>query len=198
MCGRYYIDPDQEEIEGIARQLERENQKRPLPYPLKTRGEIFPSDVVPVQAGEDHYLPMQWGFRAFDKQLIINARSETALEKPLFKEAMRDRRCLIPASGYYEWAGSKGKKQRYAFFFPGQTLYLAACYRTEPGKDLPVFVILTREAEEAYRPIHTRMPVIIPKDRALAWLMEGPAPMYQPLLDLSFIESDGREGQASL
>ena len=195
MCGRYFIDLAQAELLDIARELERQNQASPHPLPLKTQGEIFPSDLVPAQTGPGQYQVMQWGFRAFDKRLIINARSETALEKPLFRKAMQDRRCLLPASGYYEWQALQGKKQRFAFSPPQGILLLAGCYRQEADKIPPVFVILTREAQPAFSHIHKRMPVIIPPDQAQAWLQEGPEAMMQPFLDLEFHPFDGREGK---
>lgn len=196
MCGRYFIDLSDPELLAIAQELEKQKQASLPPLPFKTQGEIFPKDRVPIQTGKDLYQVMQWGFQAFDNRLIINARSETALDKALFAEAMRNHRCLIPASGYYEWQALQGKKQRFAFTPAQGPLFLAGCFRQEVDKPLPVFVILTREAEPAFSHIHKRMPVIIPRDRALSWLQEGLKAMSHPFLDLSFQPSSGQEGKA--
>ncbi len=186
MCGRYYIELSDPELERIARHFEgTSNGRDPVPR-LKTQGEIFPSDIVPVQTGVESYQAMQWGFKGYGNQLVINARSETALEKPMFREAMRLRRCLIPASGYYEWQAVDKRKLRYQFFLPQGPLFLAACYRQEQDSPLPVFVILTRDAAPGFSHIHQRMPVIIPRDRMGAWLLESADAMKDPLTDVLF------------
>ncbi len=195
MCGRYFIDLDEPELARIAGIIEEEIKERQLSFPVKTAGEIFPTDTVPVQTGTDSFQPMKWGFTGYDRKLIINARSETALGKPLFKEAMRIHRCLLPASGYYEWEGVKGKKQRYAFTLPGGPLYLAGCFRQEQGLPFPSFVILTREAAPALAHIHSRMPVIIPQDQAESWLTRSSQAMEEPILDLLAEASEGFQGR---
>lgn len=103
MCGRYYVEIDEDELREIGEEAERLANAFPEPIPLKTRGEMFPTDVVPVQTARDRYVPMKWGFVTYDKKTIINARSETALQKPMFRRSMLENRCIIPASGYYEW-----------------------------------------------------------------------------------------------
>lgn len=88
---------------------------------------------------------------------------------------MLDRRCLIPASGYFEWqrTQSGGKsKQKFALYRPGQPLFMAGLWREEQGQELPVFVILTREAAPAIAQIHDRMPVILPQDACSAWISD--------------------------
>lgn len=175
MCGRYYIDPQDYEL---ARLLEGQEDLAPG---LKTKGEIFPSDLVPVRTGLSEFRPMRWGFTGIHKGLVINARSETAEEKPLFRQAMRDRRCLIPASGYYEWQTINGKKEKYAFFLPHEPLYLAACYRKEAQDRLDHFVILTRQAPPDLGLIHPRMPVIIPPHLLDTWLNQSTAAMGHSL-----------------
>ncbi len=81
MCGRYYISIDEQELRDIAREVEANLKGRYTQLSIKTEGEIFPSDTVPVQIGANEYVPMKWGFSGFDGKLIINARSETAAEK---------------------------------------------------------------------------------------------------------------------
>ena len=105
----------------------------------------------------------------------INARVETVLDKPAFRAAIRYRRCLIPAQGFYEWRqGQPGPKQPY-FFTPtdGTVLILAGIFEhaTLPGGAvIDSLAILTREATGVMRQLHDRQPVILPPDRHVAWL----------------------------
>lgn len=134
---------------------------------------------------------MRWGYSGYKNQ-IINARSETAAEKPMFRKSLLERRCLIPASGYYEWkrteSGSKSK-QKYALYCPSRPIYMAGLWRQEQGEALPVFVILTREAAPAIANIHDRMPVILPDGTRQDWLSAGADPgslMMQAVQDMAF------------
>lgn len=187
MCGRYYIEVDEQDLREIAGKVERSTREHPdIQMTLKTSGEIFPSDVVPVQTGEDQYQPMKWGYSGFGKGLIINAKNETALMKPMFKQSMLERRCLIPASGYYEWQKVGSRKVKYQFFVPNEPIFLAGCWRQEKDNPLRSFVILTRQATERFEAIHDRMPVIIPKRLVRAWLSESPDAVTDAVTELSF------------
>lgn len=142
-------------------------------------GEIFPTNIVPVLAPNKQRIatayPMQWGFSKFDgKGQIINARSESALEKPMFRKPTLERRCLIPASNYFEWQTLGSKKVKHALRDPmSQMIYMAGIYRYEADKPLPVFVILTRDAAPSISNIHDRMPVILPKEARDAWVSDS-------------------------
>ena len=175
MCGRYFIDGDDlpEELERILEELNRKN----TPENLKTSGEIFPSDVVPVLANSRRQdvqpFAMRWGYSFPGGRPVINARAETAAEKPLFRDGMRQRRCLIPASSYFEWERRDGQKIKYAIRPAGaEMLYLAGIYHLEnhDGAVAPSFAILTRSAAPEIAFIHDRMPVILPPDCARDWL----------------------------
>ena len=101
--------------------------------------------------------------------LVINARSETAVSRPMFSSGMRHRRCLIPASCFYEW-----DKSHYlaGFTLPGQpVMFMAGCYDVFDG--VCRFVILTTEANESVRPVHSRMPLLIAQDSLFQYLGEG-------------------------
>ena len=142
---------------------------------LAAEGEILPSAVLPVlassKAGEKRVFPMKWGFAGPKKGLLINARVETAADKPTFRESWEKHRCVIPASWYFEWEHDEKKKagQKYALRPEEQGLvWLAGLYRMEEG--LPVFVILTRPAEENLAWMHDRMPVMLLKDAAEMWI----------------------------
>lgn len=194
MCGRYYIEDDdvQEELLKIIEEVQRRTSASENPVALKAHGEIFPTDTVPVIANNRDMRPtpfaMQWGYTMSDGKRIINARSETALEKPLFKDGMLQRRCLIPASGYYEWEKRDGKKIKYAIQPEGaRMLYMAGIYRIEKG--LPVFSILTRAVAPGIAFIHDRMPVIFAEAARKNWLdVHNPADeiIREALLDMSF------------
>jgi putative SOS response-associated peptidase YedK len=186
MCGRYFIAIEEDELRDIGEEAERIASAFSEPFYVKTRGEIFPTDVVPVQTGRNRYVPMKWGFVSYDKKTIINARSETALDKPMFKRPMLENRCLIPASFYYEWKKEDGKKIKYEFSAPGGPVYFAGCYRQERGGFLRHFVILTRQAVNGLEEFHDRMPVIIPRDRIEAWLYETPDAIDSAVVDLAY------------
>lgn len=170
MCGRYHIDDgrDSVELSDIIGQINRRDIE-----PIKTSGEIFPADVVPVVASNRRMAPaafaMRWGYALSDGGRIINARSETAREKPMFRDGMRQRRCAVPATRYYEWERASGKRTKYAIWpKDGALFYMAGIYRLEAGK--PEFCILTREPADSIAFIHNRMPVILPRDAMREWI----------------------------
>ena len=186
MCGRFYIDDDDKEIQGIISIVERKSLDYPEKITIKTGGDIFPTDIVPVQTGLDQFAPMKWGFSGFDGKPVINARSETALQKPMFQKNMLERRCLIPASGYYEWQKNGAKKIQFRFYKPDRLLYLAGCYRQEKNSPIFNFVILTAQAVNGLEAIHDRMPVIIPREHINTWLNESPNAAEHAVRDLIF------------
>ena len=144
MCGRYYIDDEDPMIAEIIAEVEKKNS---MAREEMKAGEIFPTNIVPVVTSEEPILA-KWGFSRFDgKGQIINARSETAIEKPIFRKPLLEHRCLIPASHYFEWQKTGSQKQKTALRLPGkQPLYMAGFYRREKDVPYPVFVIMTREA----------------------------------------------------
>ncbi len=170
MCGRYWLDDGRDSVElgEIIGQINR----RPAGEPVKTVGEIFPSDVAPVVASSRGLTPaafaMRWGYGMGDGKRIINARSETAGEKPLFRDGMRQRRCAVPASRYFEWERAGGRRIKYAIRPEADGLfYFAGLYRIARGQ--PEFVILTRPPADSIAFIHDRMPVILPPGQAAEW-----------------------------
>jgi putative SOS response-associated peptidase YedK len=179
MCGRFYIEKDDptEELLKIIAEIERKLKDVPDGLQIK-QGEIFPTDIVPVITNSKMHtvepFAMKWGFSKFGGTgVVINARSETAMEKSMFRQAMMERRCLIPASNYFEWQTAEGKKVKHAIRDPeSPLLYMAGCYRWEKDSKLPLFVILTRDAAPGIAYIHSRMPVILPKAAREAWLSD--------------------------
>ena len=179
MCGRYKLEDkiDDERLEEQVRQAIRIAAK--LDAKMKTSGEIRPTDIAPVLApcARDRTLgafPMQWGFVHPKRgMLVFNTRMETAQERDMLAGSVNDRRCLVPASRYYEWKKIDPKrKERYAFRAEdGSPLYMAGLYiRTSDEHRLPCFTILTQDADMSIKDLHPRMPVLVPYARAEEWL----------------------------
>ena len=186
MCGRFYTDDDEAQYRAVLALLYQRNPEEAALLLRKT-GEIFPTDHVPVLLPDGPSL-MQWGFSRFDgKGRVINARSETVLEKPMFRapllaeagaervgELPRTGRCLIPATSYFEWETREGKKYKYQLHPQQAGLFtFAGVYRSEAGAKTPVFVILTAPAAKEISFIHDRMPLILPQERREDWLASG-------------------------
>lgn len=147
-----------------------------------------------------HFALVRWGFvPAWAKEVapgkpLINARSETVLEKPTFRNAIRRRRCLIPADGFYEWEGDiPGKKKPYFIHRPDHGLMAFAGiwehWLGADGSELETAAIITTDANALVATIHTRSPVVIrPEDFAL-WLdcadedAEKIVPLLKPAAD---------------
>ena len=112
---------------------------------------------------------MHWGCTLSDGKLLFNARSETAAEKAMFKDSMAQRRCLIPATCYFEWEHRGKDKIKYAIAPQNSNMiYLAGVYRKEGNR--AACTILTREPAESIAFIHNRMPVILPVEAVGDWL----------------------------
>lgn len=104
---------------------------------------------------------------------LINARAETAAEKPSFRQAIKKRRCLVPANGFFEWK-QDGNKQPYFFHLIQKELFAFAglweSWKDAEGKKIRSFTILTTEANQTMKGIHHRMPVILPRKNEQLWL----------------------------
>lgn len=174
MCGRYYIaseDSDEQLRQMIDELNRRENGEKAN---FKT-GEVFPGDNALVMCMNKKLVSrpfvMKWGFSsAKDGKLIINARSETAPEKQMFRELIGFRRALIPASGYYEWEKDGKTKTKYALSTQENFLFLAGLHRPAADAESHEFVILTKDAAPGIQFIHSRMPVAFSPYEAQAWL----------------------------
>lgn len=171
MCGRYTIFTDADERE-LFEIIAAANQKYG-DSSFRT-GEIFPGDTVPVLTSPSFREPslFTWGFPARSgSRPIINARSETAAEKPMFRDAVISRRCIIPSTGFYEW---DSEKRKFLFGMEGSSaLYMAGLYTYY--MDEMRFVILTTEANESILDVHNRMPLVIPRYDIEAWLFDNAA-----------------------
>ena len=169
MCGRYslFTDEENQEIMRIVKSLDTR-------YPANNmkHGEIYPTNTAPILSLQQDIIKPElsvWGFPRFgSKGVIINARSETANERPMFKKSLHTRRCVVPSTGFYEWS-QNGSKTKYRFRLPeAQALYMAGIYNEFKGEHK--FVILTTGANNSITDVHDRMPVILPKHMIEDWL----------------------------
>ena len=179
MCGRFSLTASNEGLVnyfGLARGLA-----------LEPRYNIAPSQQVAaarVEAGERRLVLLRWGlipFWANDPKIgykMINARAETAHKTPAFRAAFRGRRCLIPASGFYEWDKKGGSRQPYYIRrADGQPLALAGLWEHWEGEEGKTVIesctILTTAASEPVARLHDRMPVILEPEDFDLWLDPG-------------------------
>ncbi len=176
MCGRFTLT--QRELGGIPVELslllspEFQNSFSP-------QYNVAPTDAhwIIFQEEEQNRLePAIWGlvpsWSENAEKFFINARAETAMEKPTFRKAFREGRCLVPVDGFYEWAGPKGRKQPVWFHLPQREAFLfAGLFERDPeDPHIRRFTILTTQADEAVRPIHHRMPVMLSLNEARRWI----------------------------
>ena len=172
MCGRYYIAEDDaaEDLQRIIAEVNRRHHGDPS---IKTSGEIRPTDTIPVLANTPSLRPgayaMRWGYTMPDGTPMFNARSETASSKVMFKDGMAQRRCIIPASHYFEWEKRGKERLKYAIGTEGGSMiYMAGIYRKEGNR--AACSILTRDPAAEIAFIHNRMPVILPAEAVTDWL----------------------------
>jgi putative SOS response-associated peptidase YedK len=143
---------------------------------------IAPSQniIVIKDSGQRELIQCRWGFLpswAKDPAMgfkMINARAESVADKPAFQDAFKYQRCLVPADGFFEWVQEGKVKQpvyiRLKSHTPVGFAGLYSVWRSPDGEDICTCTIITTDANEVLRPIHDRMPVIIPKDKEDLWL----------------------------
>ena len=161
MCSRYEIG------DRVQRFL--------IPYGWNQQlraGDVHPQEKAPVltrDSGRISACPMAWGMTHPNTgKLIINAREETAAEKPMFSRSLRTQRCILPAEKFYEWDADKHKITFSAA--DNGLLYLCGIYRFEDT--IPHFVILTKAADDVMRPVHDRMSAMIREKDIDEWLLD--------------------------
>ena len=202
MCCRYWME-ESPELRPIVEEMNRSPLVRKWQNTtgILSSGEIRPTNVVPViapnRSGDRTVYPMKWGYTG--KSLLMNARTETAAEKPMFREDWARHRCIVPASWYFEWEhriGNDGKKHtgdKYMIQPKDSTVtWLCGLYRIEDG--LPAFVVLTREPGEEIRFIHDRMPLIMPERLVNEWIRPDAKPedlLPEALTEMVFEKMSG-------
>jgi putative SOS response-associated peptidase YedK len=175
MCGRFVITSPPAAIRLIFGYQEQPN--------FPPRHNIAPTQPVPVvtlENGARHFRLMRWGLiPSWVKDprkitLMINARSETVEHKPAFKNAMRRRRCLIPADGYYEWQAVAGRKRPLFIYRRDKSLFglagIAETWIGPNGEELDTVAVVTTAASRDLAELHPRVPVTIRPDDFARWL----------------------------
>lgn len=179
MCGRFSIT---QPTEAMAKLFDAVPSNDLPPVPNYNVCPTTPVATVTSDAGARRLRPMRWGFLPHwykspsDGPLLINARAETIAEKPAFRAACRERRCLIPADGFYEWTkDAEGKRLPwYIHRTDGAPLVLAGVWQDWEREDqhFTTCAIVTTAANEPMQAIHHRMPVILEQGDWAMWLGE--------------------------
>jgi putative SOS response-associated peptidase YedK len=175
MCGRFVITSPPAALREIFGYPDQPN--------FSPRYNIAPTQPVPVvivENGARHFRLMRWGLvpawvkdpREFT--LLINARAETVKDKPAFKNALKRRRCLIPADGYYEWQAASGRKRPFFIYRrdgrPFGFAALAETWSGPNGEEVDTVAIVTAPASVDLAVLHDRVPVTIAPDDFARWL----------------------------
>ncbi len=184
MCGRYTL--------AVTPELLRQLFGFVFTPNLQPRFNISPTQKAPAVRpgnGGRRIDLLRWGLipgwsaDASVASKLINARGETVADKPSFREAFAERRCLIPADGFYEWRTEDGKKQPFRIGFKGGGPFAFAGLweswtlpdgQADTGETWETFSIVTTQANARLRPIHHRMPVIVSPDDYETWLTGNP------------------------
>ncbi len=198
MCGRYTMYSEAEAIADLLHKVGALDKPLPAMPPQYNIAPTQRAWAITASAHDAHsrlalqLVPMAFGFRpSFMSHGVINARAETVLDKPMFKRALAHDRCLVLASGFYEWATlPKGGKQPHHFALTSQKPFVFAglCRKTQPGDPghgtlSQEYVIITTAANGRVAPIHGRMPVMLDANDARTWLQpSAQAPDLVPML----------------
>ena len=180
MCGRFVGFRSLDELKGFF-PIDKAACEAISNYNVAPSQEIL---AIAKYEGENWLVKFHWGlvpFWAKDISIgnrMINARSESIAEKPSFRNAFKKRRCLIPADGFYEWKGEKGKKQPMFITLPDHEPFaFAGLWETWKKDDQELnyksCTIITTQASESIRDIHHRMPVILKPPAYESWLDPG-------------------------
>jgi len=193
MCGRYCITSAPEAIRALFRYPDRPN--------FPPRYNVAPTQPVPIvrlMEGERRFALVCGGLiSAWVKDprgfaLLINARGESVNDKPAFKNAMKRRRCLFPADGFYEWKVEGGRKRAFHARLPGGgPLAFAGLWETwsgPNGEEVETAAIVTTQANKEMGRVHHRAPVIVPPEQFDLWLsnevdQDAAAELIKPALD---------------
>lgn len=175
MCGRF--------VQAVPGQVIGELFKVAVPRVSAARYNVAPTQdalVVRETLVGRELASLRWGLvPGWAKETaigarLINARIETAAEKPAFRQAMARRRCLIPVSGFYEWHVVAGRKQPYLISFDDRPCFalggLWERWMSGDGDPVETFTVLTTRPNEVVSTLHDRMPVVVPPKNFAAWL----------------------------
>jgi putative SOS response-associated peptidase YedK len=170
MCGRYELDPEEKEWKRLH------EIKQLTGYDFKPNYNTAPTQVMPVITKDADGLqlkPMKWGIHrhigpTIEKD-IINTRADKAMS-PFWAKTVRSNRCLIPATGFYEWKITDGSKQPHFIHPADRHLFMFAGIYSEDSEGQPTYSIMTTNPNKEMSEIHNRMPVILQPDLEEEWL----------------------------
>ena len=191
VCGRFTVYGEISELKmAVSAQFEQ------LFRPWYPRYNISPSagpghEQLIAVTGEDGqrvlklarwwFIPSSWNKPLNKLPTAFNARAEDIDQKRLWKGAIKGNRCLVPATGWREFVGSAGKKQPYHFHMAEDRIFafagLVSSWVSPEGESVDSFSIITTEANDIVKPIHDRMPLVVPADRYDDWLAETAEPL---------------------
>lgn len=176
MCGRYINGFDIDDV--IARYGIEKLVLKDISW-----GDVHPSEQAPIVLNNNNdkrcLAKFKWGFTGFkNSRLIINARAETIDKKPMFIKSFKNRRCIIPASGFYEWKRVNGKNTKYRITMNDNSIFsmagLYTSYNDDQGNRCFSYVIITTQPNPKVSSIHNRMPAILPKkEEEDEWLLRN-------------------------
>ena len=174
MCARYVITSPADAIRALFGYAEQPN--------FPARYNVAPTQPIPIvrlEQGQRVYALARWGFlpswvkdpRTFS--LLVNARGESVNDKPAFRNAMRRRRCLVPADGFYEWSDTRPRRPFFVRPRSGGPIAFAGLWETwsgPNGEEVDTAAIVTTRSNRSLAAIHDRMPVIVAPDAFDLWL----------------------------
>lgn len=180
MCGRYTLTVDASVLATLF-------DLEPL-FEIEPRYNVAPSQPVPIvrtgPEGKREWATVRWGLIpswAKDAKIgnrLINARAETAADKPSFRSAYKHRRCLVPADGFYEWVKTDGGKRPHHIRFADRRPFAFAGlwerWTPADGDSVESCTILTTRPNSLVSDLHDRMPVILDPERFGGWIGKGP------------------------
>lgn len=181
MCGRFTLTRrDRRELAALLGVDEKDLRDYQPHYNIAPLQDHF---VIRSKYERREFLPARWGLvnswaaNTSSAASCINAKAETIETRPSFKDAFANRRCLVPADGFYEWRGPKDNREPlWIHSANGGLLWLAGIYESwqpEPGHWQRTFTIITTRANGLIEPIHDRMPVIFNERAAEDWINPG-------------------------
>ena len=183
MCGRYYIDIQNDELSFVNNFTDFEYEKNFNVAPQNKAPCIIDNNLVIANWG---YFP-DWLKNQSNPRPLFNTRYESLLEKKTFTSAFKNSRCLIPISGWYEWKEEDGIKQPYYFFDTSESLLFAAgLYWNRSSGDIETSII-TRESVSFLQPIHNRSPLLLTEKQRELWVSDlSSEEIYSQILDYTY------------
>jgi putative SOS response-associated peptidase YedK len=157
----------------------------------RSRFNVAPGDEMPVivRGEKNGIVRMRWGLVPHwtkdirEARKPINARAESLLEKPMFRPLLKTGRCLVPASGFYEWKKEWGRKVPFYFHLPASPLFAFAglydSWQNPGGTTLTTYTIITCESNTLLKEVHSRMPVILCREDEERWLSPEPVSPHE-------------------